>query len=191
MHFSNLFPIVRVFSFIWSSISEANSTQKGVMHNNVQDLSLLRVLRVKHFPPKAPKIAPVFLSFPSSGLVKINIDGAAAGAPSLATGCGIFWNSRGFVRGFFFRGAFAFVAELGIALYAIDLAWQFTWTKLWIESDSSYVVSIFSSNQVVVSWKFKAHFCNCIHFNRMIEFQISHIYQEGNKVADNLSKRAY
>lgn len=85
-------------------------------------------------------------------------EGATTDAPSLADGDGIFQNSRGsfgmsFLI-FFFCVAFAFEAELGAALYAIDLVRRFFWTKLWIESSYGCEVNIFASNKVENPWRF-------------------------------------
>jgi ribonuclease HI len=45
----------------------------------------------------------------------------------------------------------AYVAEMCGAMRAIEIAFQNNWTHLWIESDSSYVVSAFKNPEKQVS----------------------------------------
>ncbi|KAK0608762.1 hypothetical protein LWI29_035530 [Acer saccharum] len=61
---------------------------------------------------------------------------------------GVFRTCRGFIRGCFaipLGVCFAFEAELAAAVHAIDYAWTFGWHRLWLESDSTFVVNILLS----------------------------------------------
>lgn len=58
----------------------------------------------------------------------------------------------------FIGSAFAYEAKLAAALYATKLAQHFSWFNLWLESNSSYVVQLFSSHNINVMWKFMLTF---------------------------------
>ena len=85
---------------------------------------------------------------------------------------------------------FAFEAELLAASMAINFAWQNGWHRLWLESDSSYVVQLLSSRFEQVPWRIRQVWQRCIYQISKMEFQVSHIFREGNQVADALSKHA-
>ena len=99
-------------------------------------------------PSKAPRILEVNWRPLPSGCLKVNTDEATVGSPSL-TGCaGIFHTYMGFVKGCFvipFSVCFAFEAELAATVHTIDYAWTFGWRRLWLESDSAFVVAILRS----------------------------------------------
>lgn len=59
---------------------------------------ILRKLGVEIFR-NTHKILNVVWRLPEPYWIKINIDGATLGPPSLASGRGIFYNSMGFVKG--------------------------------------------------------------------------------------------
>lgn len=56
------------------------------MNNMVDDLLVLRHLGVVSMPRKAPKILPICWLLPNAICIKVNIDMAAVGAPSVADG---------------------------------------------------------------------------------------------------------
>ncbi|KAK3204926.1 hypothetical protein Dsin_018972 [Dipteronia sinensis] len=59
-----------------------------------------------------------------------------------------FCTYRGFVKGCFaipLGVCFAFEAELAAAVHTIDCAWTFGWWRLWLESDSTFVVDTLRS----------------------------------------------
>ncbi|KAK2657383.1 hypothetical protein Ddye_010440 [Dipteronia dyeriana] len=61
---------------------------------------------------------------------------------------GIFHNCGAFIKGCFvvpLDHVFAFEAELLAASIAINFAWQNEWHRIWLESDSSYMVQLLSS----------------------------------------------
>ncbi|KAF3456629.1 hypothetical protein FNV43_RR01283 [Rhamnella rubrinervis] len=61
---------------------------------------------------------------------------------------------------------------------------------LWLECDSTCVVNLLIHREDVVPWAYKARWVNCLHYVSSINFQVSHIFTEGNIVADALSKIA-
>ncbi|KAK2657980.1 hypothetical protein Ddye_011032 [Dipteronia dyeriana] len=139
---------VDALSLLWRSVREADSLQSGTMKNSVDELQILQRLHVSGRPPKAPRILEINWRPPPSSCLKVNTDEAAFGSPGFAGCAGVFRTSRGFVKGCFvipLDVCFAFEAELVAAVYAIDYAWTFGWCRLWLESDSTFVVDILHS----------------------------------------------
>ncbi|KAK2648273.1 hypothetical protein Ddye_015762 [Dipteronia dyeriana] len=135
-------------SFVWGAVSDANRLEIGCMRNCVDDLLILRRFDLRGHPAKAPVIRSVIWLPRAPGWTKVNTDGAALSSPD-AGGCGgIFRNCRAFIKGCFavpLDHVFAFEAELLAASITINFAWQNWWHRIWLESDSSYVVQLLSS----------------------------------------------
>ncbi|KAK0599983.1 hypothetical protein LWI29_010426 [Acer saccharum] len=131
-----------------------------------------------------------------SGTMKnsvVNTDGAAFGSPGLSGCAGVFRTCRGFVRGCFaipLGVCFAFEAELAAAIHAIDYAWTFGWHRLWLESDSTFVVNILRSRSRKVPWHWRPAWDRCLCLISQMDFAVTHIYREGNQVADSLASRS-
>ncbi|KAI9186202.1 hypothetical protein LWI28_014797 [Acer negundo] len=97
------------------------------------------------------------------------------GSPGFG-GCGvIFRNCRAFVKGCFaipLGQVFAFEAELLAASLAINFAWKNGWHRLWLESDSSYVVQLLSSRFEIVPWRVRQAWQRCIFQISRMNFQV-------------------
>ena len=123
----------------------------------------------------------------------MNTDGAAHDNPGLAGCGGVFCSSHGFFKGgfaFHLGMAFAFESELMGVIKAIDFAVLHNWTSIWLESDSTYVVYLLSNWSTKVPWSLRSRWIRCLKIIESINFRVSHIFREGNKVADDLSKFA-
>jgi ribonuclease HI len=182
-----------VLSLVWRAVSEANRLDIGCMRNCMDDLLILRRFGLRGRPSKAPVIKSVVWSPPAPGWIKVNTDGAAIGSPGVGGCGGIFRNCRAFVKGCFaipLGQVFAFEAELLAASLAINFAWKYGWHRIWLESDSSYVVQLLSSRSEMVPWRVRQAWQRCIFQISQMDFQVSHIFREGNQVADMLSKHA-
>ncbi|KAK3225647.1 hypothetical protein Dsin_005509 [Dipteronia sinensis] len=180
-------------SLVWREVSVANQLGIGSMHNCVDDLLILHRFDLCGRPARAPVIRSVIWSPPAPGWIKVNTDGAALSSPGVGGYGGVFRNSRAFVKGCFvvpFSQVFAFEAELLTASMAINFAWQNGWHRIWLESDSSYVVQLLSSRSKQVPWRIRQAWQCCIYQISMMEFHVSYIFREGNQVADALSKHA-
>ncbi|XP_050217388.1 uncharacterized protein LOC126668220 [Mercurialis annua] len=176
---------------IWSSIKESDFFRIGCMSNSMVDLNILRLLQITCKPTTAPKIIPVTWHTPLSNWTKVNTDGSALGAPGAAGGGGIFRNSAGFTKGSFafpLGNEFAFAAEIAAAIMAVDIAWKRGWHSLWLECDSTFMVQLFTSKSKNVPWEYLHDWLSCLHQISKMNFQVSHIYREGNRVADLLAK---
>ena len=97
---------------------------------------------------KAPRVSKVIWRPPSPGQLKVNTDGAAFGCP-VHVGCdGVCRTCKGFIKGCFvipLGVCFAFEGELVVVVHAIEYVQSVCWRRLWLESDSTYMVSLLRS----------------------------------------------
>ena len=188
-----LISLSSALALVWTAMRDANKVQKGTMKNTIDDLTILRKIGVQGLPSKAPRIIHVPWTPPPCGWIKVNTDGAANGNPGLAGCGGVFRTHRGFFKGgfaFHLGMAFAFESELMGVIKAIDFAVLYNWTSIWLESDSTYVVYLLTNRFRKVPWSLKSRWIRCLQTIDSINFRVSHIFREGNRVADDLSKFA-
>ncbi|KAF3455810.1 hypothetical protein FNV43_RR00452 [Rhamnella rubrinervis] len=125
------------------------------------------------------------------GTPYVNTDGDADGCPGLGGCGGYFVTSRGFIKGSFtvpLDSCYAFESELLGAIFAIECARDFRWDHLWLEYDSTYVANSLIRRENIVPYPYKSRWMNYICYVSSIQFQVSHIFREGNIVVDTLSK---
>lgn len=58
---------------------------------------------------------------------------------------------------------------------------------MWIECDSRAVTQCLTNSHYAPPWQLHTRRLNCLDMLKVMEFHISHIYREGNKVADLLA----
>ena len=85
---------------------------------------------------------------------------------------------------------FAFEAELTSLMLAIEKAYEVNWHNIWIETDSSYVVNLFNRGIGKVSCRFHSRWARAVYRAKELNIIVSHIFREGNNVADRLSSQA-
>ncbi|KAL8509505.1 hypothetical protein ACS0TY_016646 [Phlomoides rotata] len=179
-----------IVTLIWAYIREAGAGITAPMRNSVEDLSILAACGVLGRPPRAPTIRRIRWQVPPMHMMKVNIDGGAAGSPGDLTGGGVFRDQFGVFRSCFAvshgRG-FAFEAELASVFYAIELAHDRGWINIWLESDSTYVVHCLKSGEPDVPWSLMARWHRVRRLKSAMNLVVSHIYREGNAVADRLT----
>ncbi|KAK3229320.1 hypothetical protein Dsin_001201 [Dipteronia sinensis] len=104
-------------------------------------------------PGNAPVIKSVVWSPPAPGWIKVNSDGAALGSLGVGGCGGVFRTCKSIVKACFavpLGQVFDFEAELLTTSLAINYACNLGLHRIWLESDSSYVVQLLSirSDQV-------------------------------------------
>ncbi|CAA0835770.1 Polynucleotidyl transferase- ribonuclease H-like superfamily protein [Striga hermonthica] len=142
----------------------------GYIYNSVDELLILRRLHVKGRPRPDRRFIPVLWSPPVVGWLKVNTDGSSLAAPGESVSAGIFRDSGGRVIGCFSIDVgilFAYEAELLAAITAVEIAYDRE------------------------PWRFLARWLRVLSLLPLFEFRISHIFREGNLVADALSKLGY
>jgi ribonuclease HI len=72
---------------------------------------------------------------------------------------------------------------------AIEIANQKNWKNIWIESDSALLV-LASKNSSKIPWDLRNRWLNVMAMCRGMNCMVTHIYREGNQVADSLANYA-
>jgi ribonuclease HI len=158
--------------------------------NSIKNFQLLKHFRVSIHHPKTTFLKEVYWHPPLINWLKCNIDGASCGNPGNAACGGIFRNHEAeFVYGFAepLGDTTAYIVELSGAIKATEIAYQIQWNNLWIESDSSCVVAAFQDRNNPVAWCLRNRWKNALFMTSQMNFMVSHIYREGNQVADLLA----
>jgi ribonuclease HI len=70
---------------------------------------------------------------------------------------------------------------------AIEIASQHNWQNLWIESDSTLVINAIKNPGKPVAWQLRNRWNNAMLLFRQMNGVTTHIYREGNQVADSLA----
>ena len=138
---------------------------------------------------KYKEIILVLWKSPSSPWLKVNTYGSVVGG---LAACGdLFKDSLGTFLGAFSCNigiASIFHAETLAIILAIEHAAQHGWRNLWLESDSTSALMIFS-NSSLVPWLLRNRWNNA----RRLGIQVisSHIFREGNNCADKLANMSH
>ncbi|XP_062014448.1 uncharacterized protein LOC133730976 [Rosa rugosa] len=124
----------------------------GCMFNSIQDLCVVKRFGVPCKPRRAPRIIEVNRHPPLIGWVKINTDGAwKMNSPSAGYG-GVFRDYKGEVLGAFSSSLdipSSVAAKVMVVIKAIELAWVRDWKHVWLEVDSSLVLTFLRSPHMV------------------------------------------
>ncbi|XP_057791006.1 uncharacterized protein LOC131008125 [Salvia miltiorrhiza] len=155
-------------------ILEASRLCPGPMANTVDELLVLHGLGVPGKPRSSVSYIYVLWRAPPAPWLKFNIDGSVHGAPPCI-------HAGGIIR------SWAFDAELLALIIALERIVHHGWYYVWIESDSSYVVNHFRSRSLTVPWRFLNQWKKSLQDSSHLHICISHIYREGNAVADFLA----
>ncbi|PRQ50480.1 putative ribonuclease H-like domain-containing protein [Rosa chinensis] len=154
------------------------------------DRQLLSTLGVAPLPRKCQGSCMVIWHPPLSPWLKLNTDGLAKGNPGPAACGGVFRNAKGLYQGGFCQGIgvqTSFHAELLAIIIGIDLAFKKGWYYLWLESDSMSVLQCIFSQIFEPPWSLRTRWLNCLSQMRSMDIRCSHIYREGNTVADSMA----
>jgi hypothetical protein len=188
VRFSNVLPSfhsakVRIHSFIAMS---GNISKGKCMFS---DLPFLDSFAVSPNCRIVKDIISVLWKAPTSPWLKVNTDGSVIGGHAACGG--LFRDSLGTFRGAFYCNIgmqTVFYAEvLGIIL-AIEYAAQKGWSNIWLESDSTSALLIFSK-PLLVPIMLRNRWHNARHLG--IHIISSHIFREGNSCADKLANMGH
>jgi ribonuclease HI len=165
-----------------------NNTNKS-SSNSIRDFTILKTFKVTIHHPAAPVIKEIFWNPPLQNWSKCNIDGACS--QGKASCSGIFRNHEAEFLFCFAEplGNFSPLhAELCGAMRAIEIAYHLNWKNLWLETDSSVVVSAFNNSFEPVVWNLRNRWHTTLSLLNDMNCIVTHIHREGNQVADLLAK---
>jgi ribonuclease HI len=174
-------------SMIIASTSMAGNNTKKCSSNSMRDFTLLKKFNVNIHRPRAPYSRDILWNPPLLNWVKCNTDGASIGNPGTASCGGVFRDSNAdFLLAFAEPLGFAssYLAELCGAMKAVEIANANNSTNIWIETDSTLVVAAFNNPSKPVPWPLRNRWRNVLVMIQSLNFIVSHICREGNKVAD-------
>ncbi|CAL1397034.1 unnamed protein product [Linum trigynum] len=130
---------------------------------------------------------------PIHGWVALNVDGASNGNPGAAGAGGVLRDGTGnWIAGFLanFGTATAILAELWAVFHGLDMAWKKGYRAVRLESDSQLAIQLINNRSDPVH----PHATLLSAIRRKIGqdwlVSITHVYREGNRVADWLSKHS-
>ncbi|XP_057779862.1 uncharacterized protein LOC130998460 [Salvia miltiorrhiza] len=153
-----------------SFILEASHFNLGEMANSVEELLVLHDLGVSGKPHRPTSYIYVFWLPPPHPWKNINIDGYVHGSPPSIHVGGIIHDPSSVVDYFHFSAG---------------CGWAFEgWDYIWIETDCTYLVDLFRSRSDYVPWRFFSRWRKVIHDIADLHIIITHIFREGNQVAD-------
>ncbi|PRQ49267.1 putative ribonuclease H-like domain-containing protein [Rosa chinensis] len=147
------------------------------------------LLGISPLRARAPKFTPVVWESPPPGWIKANTDGSFLD-PARAGFGGVFRDSDGlFLGGFSYNAAVpsAIDAEVLVVIEAVEVAMVRRWTHVWLETDSALVVRYFNKPDLI-PWRWRIPWMNCLYKISHFTFQISHIFREGNALADKFAR---
>jgi ribonuclease HI len=188
MRFNNkILPWENAVSLIVANVALSGNLTKLTYHSSMRDFAVLKKFNVTLHPPRAPTIKEVIWSPPPLDWLKCNTDGAFN---SVSAACGgVFRNHQAeFVLAFAENIPFqsSLIVELCGVMRAIEMAFEHNWLNLWIETDSSIAVLAFKSISIV-PWAIRNRWLNCLLLTVNMNVIITHIYREGNDIADSLA----
>ncbi|KAL6221415.1 hypothetical protein ACLB2K_009166 [Fragaria x ananassa] len=159
-------------------------------YNGTLDNKLLLGLDVTPVPKirRVPRL--IIWHPPLYPWLKLNTDGLAKGNPGPAACGGVFRDCFGnFIAGYCqgLSHQTAFFSELMAVIIGVELAYQLGWHQIWLESDSTSVLSCLSSSSFCPPWPLRVLWVNCLERIRKMNFLCSHILREGNTVADKIT----
>ncbi|XP_026419428.1 uncharacterized protein LOC113315353 [Papaver somniferum] len=176
--------------YLKSLIVESSRHSGGFSFYTAADKVILDFPGIKRLPPRLPKAIIVKWQPPLPGWIKANIDGCSLGNPD-PSGCGVtFRDSNGLVKGCLAQNLSfndSSCAELWGAIHALRIACTKKIQRLWLKCDSTFVLQAIR-NPNLVPRTISTHWHNCLKFTSSIQFMCTHIYREGNSVADLLAK---
>ncbi|XP_057779485.1 uncharacterized protein LOC130998068 [Salvia miltiorrhiza] len=182
----------RVLAFAKASFKEVDEAFPKLGHtsNLWSDYLITRSIGVSMRAAPPPNFVSVSWWPPVEDWIKVNTDGAASGAPGDIAAGGVYRDKFCVVRCcFHLKGGkgYAFEAELLAVITAVAIAHSRGWHKLWLEADSLYVVKLLEDRSLAVPWRFYAAWKITLARLNDITFRVSHIFREGNAVADAMA----
>jgi ribonuclease HI len=175
---NKLLPWNSAIAMIMSNTTLSGNSTTKTASTSINDFILLKQFSINIHQHKETFLIEVCWQPPIVNWWKCNIDGTAVGNPGSASCGGVFRNhSADFIFGFAepLGLTTSFFAELCGAMRAVEIAFHNNWHNLWIESDSTLVVSSFKNPDRVVPWVLRNRWKNVLHKVNNMNCIVTHI----------------
>ncbi|KMS94758.1 hypothetical protein BVRB_015560 [Beta vulgaris subsp. vulgaris] len=154
-----------------------------------QNPSIARLLLVKSLH-KEP--IPVAWEKPKIGWTKLNFDGSSKGKTGEASIGGVFRDHNAkFMLGYAesIGRSDSTIAELAALLRGLEIILENGWDDVWLEGDAKALVNIITKRRSMRSLEAQKYisYINAI-IPELNNYTMSHIYREGNRVADKFAQ---
>lgn len=186
---NKILPITSAINLVKALVSLTGNQSPGFTSSSMFEFSILKSFKIDGKVNKALLLKQVDWYTPLGPWIKCNTDGAARGSPGIAACGGIFRNRMASILGCFTLNigmVNSLTTEFTAAILAIEIALKNNWSSLWLECDSMLVVDAFKSPSRV-PWKLRCRWKNCQYILANMNFQVSHIFREGNCCANRLA----
>ena len=153
-------------------------------------LSILHELGITGRFKPPPQFLEVFWRPPMHMWIKINTDGSSKGNPGLSGyGC-VARDYKGNVMASIYGpigNCTALEAEMVGVIMAVKIATHKGWPLVWLECDSKLVINSILKGTNSLSWRWQTQWQAVISFFLDPNHVASHIFREGNALADGLA----
>ncbi|XP_011620451.1 uncharacterized protein LOC105420038 [Amborella trichopoda] len=180
-----------VITSIKKDIMEAARGMKNLSPKIPLDLQILSTFDIPEGRSRPKTPVAIIWSKPVEGWFKLNVDGCALGNPNHSGAGGVFRNSMGISSWTFssyLSNTTNFFAEFSALFQGIEIAKEKGVERFLIECDSIVVIEAIKGRKI--PWKFSQKLLILRTYLDDILWKITHIFREGNNVADLLAKKA-
>lgn len=146
---------------------------------------------LEHYMPKM-KVDKVLWEFPKEGWNKVNSDGASRGNPGRSTIGFYVRDDRGDIihaYGQEIQDTTNTKAEAVAILEALRYCYVHHLSNIWLGTDSMFLKTVIMENWITL-WMMTAHVEEIRRLMVLCHTRISHIFREGNKLAEHLANYA-
>lgn len=84
---------------------------------------------------------------------------------------------------------YAFEVKFVVAIHMVSYIELFDWKKLWLESDSTYMITLFQTNSFLMSWRWYPTCVDCLERITCMKFCYSHIFKDDNSIFNIIAFR--
>ncbi|KAL6565547.1 hypothetical protein OROHE_004602 [Orobanche hederae] len=176
----------RVCDRIWSFIHSIKGNLKSYRHFWKGADTIAGLVGIQPGPRPIYKILPVRWLKPVVGWWKLNSDGAARGNPGVAAAGGVIRDHHGtpcLMFSEFLGERSNNFAELYAIWRGLEFCLNHDFGKVWVETDSTFALHVII-NKKTSNWHLQGLLTKIWTLMNKLEVRFSHIFREGNVVAD-------
>ncbi|KAI3452547.1 hypothetical protein Pfo_009211 [Paulownia fortunei] len=194
IHIRSLIPLL-IFWFMWTERNNSKYINKGFYAYRLWRGDMEITTKLEFIFPKETikKAQQVLWVKPQVEWLKLNIDRAAKGETGQARAGGVLRDHLGnaiLAYHDYIGDQNSIYAEIFALTRGLELAKEQGITKLWIEMDAQVIINLITSTKAQGHWKLQEMLAKSKNIMKQMHTRITHIYREGNKIADFLANEA-